>query len=186
MSDNLRPHESQHARPPCPYFLSLWGLIPLGRWELSSHTFPWDHSWTSSHVRYECWREFGGICWLVMPLLLSSIYWDEIAILLLSLGSSVPVGSDKKMSRCPLLPCRRRFQFWHHSTISEAPFGTQAFAALWQAGMWEGSWSSWKAPPACLVTPPLPWGHQYGTLRCWDAGKEGEREKVKCPFKNTC
>lgn len=62
-------------------------------------------------VRYKCWREFWGYPADWGCHFLSSIYWDEIAIFLPSLWSSVRVGSDKKMSRCPLCPCKGRFQF---------------------------------------------------------------------------
>ena len=73
-----------------------------------------------------------------------------------------------------------------HSAISEAPFGTQALCCPVTNWHVRGIMRLLEAPPACLVTPPLPWSCQYGTLSCWDAGKEGEREEVKCPFKNTC
>ena len=95
--------------------------------------------------RHECWHEFSGypVDWGCH--FLSSIYWDEIAILLPSLWSSVPVGSDKKMSRCPLHPCKRRFQFWCPTPpFLRPPLGHRHCAALWQAGMWEGLWGCWR------------------------------------------
>ena len=72
-----------------------------------------------------------------------------------------------------------------HFTISEAPLGHRhCYAALWQAGTWEGSWGCQRLHLSSHTTislRPLVWNTKL--WRCREGRAKGES---KYPFKNVC